>query len=74
MVENKEVKREETRAVANMGYAIIMTVGVVILSVFVWAAAIEIAGEWVDFGAIIGIFNLISIIYFGKMILSKLDK
>lgn len=74
MAENKEVKREETRAVANMGYAIIMTVGVVILSVFVWAVVIGIAGEWVDFGAIIGIFNLISIIYFGKMILSKLDK
>lgn len=62
------------KSTSNLGYAIIMAVGVVILSVFVWAVVIEIAGEWVDFGAIIGIFNLIAIIYFGKTILDKLDK
>lgn len=74
MTENKGLKKEETRNAANMGYAIIMTVGVVILSVFMWAIVIGIAGEWVDFGAVIGIFNLVAIIYFGKTILDKLDK
>ena len=65
---------KENKNAANMGYAIIITIILVIVAVFIWMAVVGVAGEWVDFGAIIGIFNLIVIIYFGKTILDKFDK
>lgn len=58
---------------SNLGYAIIVTVILVIVAVFI-NIALSPDSEETFIGEIIGIFNLVAIIYFGKTILDKLDK
>lgn len=64
---------KENKNAANMGYAIIVTVILVIVAVFINLAIAPDSDE-TAIGEIIGIFNLAAIIYFGKTILDKLDK
>ena len=63
------------KSTSNLGYAVIVTVILVIVAVFIGIAVSPDSDEGIPFlGEILAIFNLIAIIYFGKTILDKLDK
>lgn len=67
------MENKKNKNATNMGYAIIVTVILVIVAVFINLAIAPDSDE-TAIGEIIGIFNLAAIIYFGKTILDKLDK
>lgn len=67
------MENKKNKNATNMGYAIIVTVILVIVAVFINLAIAPDSDE-TAIGEIIGIFNLVAIIYFGKTILDKLDK
>ena len=67
------MENKKNKNATNMAYAIIVTVILVIVAVFINLAIAPDSDE-TAIGEIIGIFNLVAIIYFGKTILDKLDK
>ena len=67
------MENKKNKNATNMGYAIIVTVILVIVAVFINLAIAPDSDE-TAIGEIIGIFYLVAIIYFGKTILDKLDK